>query len=554
MKQALISLSFLFLLVIQTSVQAGQLTSENNAFCDWKFSGQIEKGDADKVARIPNGYFVTRLCLDSPGGSLAEGLKLFDLIWDQNFTTAVLPGDICESACAIAFLGGSTLEGTDVTRQMDRLLWRGSRIGFHGPSLNLATGQAYRDTDLNQAFGTAIAAAARLFEVNRTQDRGDRAMTDHLLHRWLNTEFSSMYFIDTVGDAILSDISVAGIDFDLQLTTDLVQNVCDNVYLKGSYPSGYGQSGTIHHDFVDAATTKNELDQDEYFGQDRKIFAEIRGDELVAFVGPYFSGTKYHVNGCAVTFRPNSTAGFKADDYYGQAKPVNVTIISYTHWPEDGVDVYAWVLDQDVLQERSLDPIYLFPFDMAITDLPTSAEYDQALDPGRTVKNDRESQSWVWTRLLGFSARDLPGADIGTVASGDINECAKACIGNPDCIGYTADRWNELCFLKGQDALASTLRIHPKADTYLRPEYAFKIAQDPRPAVMKGRKGKGFDGYAYQTLTLDSYDICAAQCLEDPECMAVNYHAAPNSCEKMSSPPEYFTMDGVEMGLKVQQD
>lgn len=545
--------TFFSLMVTTAMATAGQLTSENNAFCQWKFTGQIEKGDADLIDKIPTGTIPTRLCLDSPGGSLSEGLKLFNIIWEGNLTTAVLPGDRCESACAIAFLAGSTLEGTDVTRQMDRIMWVGSRLGFHGPSLGLQSDQTYQDQHLNTAFKTALNAAARLFEVNRTQDRGSRAMTDHLLHRWLNTDPRGMYHIDTVGDAILSDIPVGGVNFDLKLRTDHIRNICDNVYLKGSYPAGYGLSGTIHHDFTNTSDLQTSLDQD-YFSEDRRVFAEIRNNQLVGFVGAYHSSTKYHVNGCYVTFDLDSVARFKAEDYYMQSTPINVKIVAYTEIPEDGTDVLTWAGTQDLLQERSLDPIYLFPFDMSVRDLPRNEEHAGAKRPEATFKNDREASFFVSMRFLYYHGRDLPGGDIGTLKTTDINECATACIQRTDCIGYTEDRWNGLCYLKGQGAASSAYRQHPKAATHMRAEFAGQIADDPRPVVMKGRKGKGFDAYVYETLQLGSYDSCATACLNDDRCRAINYRAATASCEKIANPPEYFTMEGVEMGIKVQAD
>lgn len=546
-------LALLALGMSATVSMAGQLTSENNEYCDWKFTGQIEKGDSELIDRIPTGSYPLRLCVDSPGGSLSEGLKLFNLLWDVNLTTAVLPGDRCESACAVAFLGGSTLEGTDVTRQMDRIMWVGSRLGFHGPSLELQTGQSYQDQHLNTAFKTALDAAARLFEVNRTQDRGSRAMTDHLLHRWLNTNHRSMYYIDTVGDAILSDISVGGVNFDVKLRTDHIRNICDNVYLKGSYPAGYGLSASIHHGFTNTKDLKASLDQD-YFSEDREVFAEIRNNELLAFVGAYPSATKYHVNGCFVSFYLDGVTSFKAEDYYLQSTPISVRIVSYTEIPEGDVDVLTWAQEQSVLQERSIDPIYMFPFDMPIEVLPTNEEHSAAKQPQSTFKNDREAQGWVWLRFLTYRGLDLPGGDLETVRSADMNDCATACMNRSDCIGYTEDSWNGLCFLKGQGALASTYRLHPKASTYMRPEFANRIAQDTRPVVMKGRKGKGFDGYAYQTVQLGSYDSCATACLQEESCKAVNYRADNATCEMLADPPEYFTMQGVEMGIKVQAD
>lgn len=81
-------------------------------------SGQISEGDAGRLRRlvdanaIPEASFVY---LDSPGGSLLEGLKLGKVIRDTGLYTYVgrrkgsevlgAPGE-CLSACSLAFLGG----------------------------------------------------------------------------------------------------------------------------------------------------------------------------------------------------------------------------------------------------------------------------------------------------------------------------------------------------------------------------------------------------------------------------------------------------------------
>ena len=539
------------LLGFASTSHAGELRLGTTDFCHWEFSGEIVKGDAAKIDKIPRGSFGRRLCLNSPGGSLSEGLAIFDLIWDSNISTTVMPGDRCESACAIAFLGGSLLEGTDVTRQMDRIMWVGSKLGFHGPSLNLKTGQAYADRDLNRAFKTAISAAARLFEVNRVQDRGDRAMTDHLLHRWLNTDPSNMYFVDTVGDAILSDIPVGGVYFDIKLRTDHIKNVCDNVYLKGSYPSGSGLSGTIHSSFTTSAELLTSY-QDDPWREETQVLAEVVDGTLRAFAGPYPSGTKYFMNGCLVEFDVNSVREFLAEDYYYQKVPISVGIVHYTSPPESMAMLDAWTQERDVLQHRSLDPIYLFSFDTMLDQLPKSDEQRRAVQ--RPARTDKDEEGWEYYKLISYYRRDLPGGDIGSLKTEDVNDCAIQCLGNEGCIGLTMDRWNNICFLKGQDAVGSALRLHPKAETYLKVGVAFDMIEDSRPAIMKHRKGKGFEGYAYETFDASTYEVCAALCLADQSCMAVNFRPAQKSCEKLADPPEYFSMDGVEMGLKLQVD
>lgn len=97
--------------------------------CEWvQLDGPIEKGDAQRFKQFvdTNGITPFRqhniLYLNSPGGNLAEGIKLGRLLRELGFTTAIgrtvpLDGGLgsgslefkdasCISACAYAFLGG----------------------------------------------------------------------------------------------------------------------------------------------------------------------------------------------------------------------------------------------------------------------------------------------------------------------------------------------------------------------------------------------------------------------------------------------------------------
>jgi hypothetical protein len=102
-------------------------------------TGAIEKGDADKLAQLvrdskptsgsfDENYYTVRL--DSPGGLLLEGTKIGSVIRDAALGTLISRGEECASACALAFLGGTSRYATDtgIGRQMEF----GAALGFHG--------------------------------------------------------------------------------------------------------------------------------------------------------------------------------------------------------------------------------------------------------------------------------------------------------------------------------------------------------------------------------------------------------------------------------------
>lgn len=164
------------------------LTNGHPDGCSGFISGEIVPGDAEKAQaafpgksihpitgelaylaydnRLPEGEVVLEspiLCLDSPGGSFLEGLKLARYFRDTGIATHVTASSTCESACALAFLGGThlnyeTYEGglvSDRARSLDA----SAVLGFHQPGLGLSERQ-FNQAYVKAAFSEAINATA----------------------------------------------------------------------------------------------------------------------------------------------------------------------------------------------------------------------------------------------------------------------------------------------------------------------------------------------------------------------------------------------------------
>lgn len=87
-------------------------------------SGSLVYGDGEKFERVaatlPKSATVV---FESPGGNLLAGLKIGETIRSRGMTTVVGANSTCASACAIAWLGGTT-----------RYLSSAGRLGFHAAS------------------------------------------------------------------------------------------------------------------------------------------------------------------------------------------------------------------------------------------------------------------------------------------------------------------------------------------------------------------------------------------------------------------------------------
>ena len=79
-----------------------------------QLTGTIDPGSADRVAAeiAAHGEYIKTVALDSPGGSVADALKIGRLIRDKGFATSVAAGALCASSCPLIFAGGRERDAT----------------------------------------------------------------------------------------------------------------------------------------------------------------------------------------------------------------------------------------------------------------------------------------------------------------------------------------------------------------------------------------------------------------------------------------------------------
>lgn len=112
------------------------------------FDGQIEKGDAERVAFLIEGMpRVDVFMVNSAGGSISEALKIASLLKGIHAYLVVKPGKICASACFFMFIAATTRSaspfyGKDGENPSPQELPKKSlgRVGIHRPYLVLPKG------------------------------------------------------------------------------------------------------------------------------------------------------------------------------------------------------------------------------------------------------------------------------------------------------------------------------------------------------------------------------------------------------------------------------
>lgn len=158
---------------VDTQVHASLTPGAPLRFHTIRMSGIIEAGDADKLRTIlgrlrPTGLPDAPLAtmeMSSVGGDLLEGMAIGRLMREFHVASIVRSGDECLSACAIAFLGGTSaiLPASVATSRSVEI---GARVGFHSFYLNPNVMQEPDDNPRAsrvKGFNEARGGAARLF-------------------------------------------------------------------------------------------------------------------------------------------------------------------------------------------------------------------------------------------------------------------------------------------------------------------------------------------------------------------------------------------------------
>ena len=287
--------------------------------CIIELTGQIRAGDTDTLRALfedlgyPTGYSPVgrRICLDSPGGSLVEGLSLADLVGEWNYGTAVPAGASCQSACSVMFLAGrfnNPEAGGAFTT--DRVMHPTAKVGFHAPSLLLGD-RAYTKNEVDTAYAIALTSMAGIL---RHRAESGTAFPDSLFLTLLGTPPFKMSFVETVGQAAQWQIAVAPVAFPTSGVRQALSNACWHA------DSGLQDYSLMEFPGLDLEFSFEELTDDAIRASSSREF-RYEGSaqcEVGLFAGGGFS-----------SFSPVEYAGFA--QYTGGATDQDVSDLIYTY-------------------------------------------------------------------------------------------------------------------------------------------------------------------------------------------------------------------------------
>ncbi len=96
------------------------ISQSSNELTQITLSGEFVPEDLDRFVAASANARIAVVSFNSRGGHLQTGLLIGLIIHQKGYTTAVGPGSLCYSSCALAWLGGRT-----------RLNDVSAKVGFH---------------------------------------------------------------------------------------------------------------------------------------------------------------------------------------------------------------------------------------------------------------------------------------------------------------------------------------------------------------------------------------------------------------------------------------
>ena len=200
-----------------------------------RFTGLIEVPDADKLraelskirARTPPGDGpMATIEFSSKGGDLLEGIKIGYLLREFDVASLVRQEDLCLSACALAFLGG-TQSRQPPAPVPNRRIAIGGKVGFHNFTINVGHIQAETRNDaaagISRSFNLARAGAAQMMRFVT-----DMGVEPAFIAELIGLAPEAWQYIDTAGEFLVTgSCPIGNLPSPGRLEAQAV-NVCSN--------------------------------------------------------------------------------------------------------------------------------------------------------------------------------------------------------------------------------------------------------------------------------------------------------------------------------------
>ncbi|WP_245279697.1 hypothetical protein [Rhizobium leguminosarum] len=219
------------------SARAAEVTKSATDICVLRLEGEIVDGDLARLKNLASANFKgfdgessshDTLCLNSPGGSVVEGVKLADFIYKTGIGTVIDKGDECYSICSVMFMMGIA-QGPEVNF-VNRKLNVAGKLGFHRPYLAIDSDEMINVKALAIAHDAAIESITQLMVLanNQVPWSNSTMMKPDLIQAMLSHIGNGLYYIDTVDKAGRFEIELFGGGESTGLTEAQAYYACEN--------------------------------------------------------------------------------------------------------------------------------------------------------------------------------------------------------------------------------------------------------------------------------------------------------------------------------------
>ena len=210
--------------------------------CDIELRGQIVPGDLEQLraafAKVLGTTWPSEihseppyrpLCLDSPGGSLGEAIRIAQFVHENSITTILPPDSICQSACSWIFMLGNARGGE--AGSASRRMHYTARLSIHAPSINFGTAETVAREPVENAFNQVIQSLGVVLGIaNQVSIWDARPFIDaDFIEMAFNHVGEDWFEIDTVHKAGRWRIEVFGFDAPERLDERAAWDLCNNL-------------------------------------------------------------------------------------------------------------------------------------------------------------------------------------------------------------------------------------------------------------------------------------------------------------------------------------
>lgn len=224
------------MLVPINATYAAVIKQSDDPECRVEIVGEISKGDAIAFKRLAD-YLIeddgestsaSVVCLDSPGGSVIEGMAMAKFILEKGISTRIREDKQCASICAIMFMMGN-YRGGEVAG-LSRSMHFTSLLGFHRPYLRSDEASLYTSSDLENTYDLGMETIFEILAVaNQREPWGTAQMIEpELMQIMIGTPGSKIFYVSTIEQATRWRIDVDGSPSSIRSGPNQIHYACEN--------------------------------------------------------------------------------------------------------------------------------------------------------------------------------------------------------------------------------------------------------------------------------------------------------------------------------------